>query len=275
MRKILLVGILALFSLSTVAGAITADEITITKNDEVNEIEEVSADFTHTTFVEYATTTWCPPCAQASEDLFTIYESGDYPFYYVSLISDVNSIAGKRMGSLGVYSIPALYFDSGYEIVIGAVGETQYRTVMEETGMREVKQPLDMTTSVSWDGNAKITVTVTVTNNGNFFYFGILRSYVTEIVSRWDNYAGDPYHFGFLDFAIKKLVFIPKGQTKSYTATFDGKADHGGQTFEDITQENIMVISTVSHWIPKLKFSETGVPYITFYVDQTSGGTPI
>ena len=275
MRKILIVGILALFSLSAVAGAITADEITLTNNDEITEIQEVSADFTHTTFIEYASTTWCPYCAPASEDLFSIYESGDYPFYYVSLISDVNTIAGKRMNSLGVYSIPAAYFDSGYIIEVGAVGETQYRTVLEETGMRSVKQPLEMTTDVTWDGDAEITVTVTVTNNGNFFYFGILRSYVTEIESRWNNNDGDPYHFGFLDFAIKKLVFIPKGQTKSFTATFDGKEDHGGLTFEDITQGNIMVVSTVSHWIPKLKTNDAGVPYITFYVDQTSAGTPI
>jgi hypothetical protein len=33
-------------------------------------------------------------------------------------------------------------------------------------------------------------------------YNGYLRVYVVEPTSRWDNYDADPYHFGFLDFAI-------------------------------------------------------------------------
>jgi hypothetical protein len=179
------------------------------------------------------------------------------------------------VNSLAVYSIPAVYFDSGYIIERSAVGEAKYRETIEKTAQRSIKHPLEVTTSVTWDDDAKISIKLHIKNNGSSFYFGIVRSYVTEIVSRWNTTEGDPYHFGFLDFAITKLVFILPGYTKVVKASWDGSKDHGGQTFEDITPENTMVISTVSHWIPKLKLNEQGRLYFTFYVDQTSAGVPI
>ena len=39
-------------------------------------------------------------------------------------------------------------------------------------------------------------------------YNGHLRVYVVEPESRWDNYDGDPYHFGFLDYAINQELSI-------------------------------------------------------------------
>ena len=67
---------------------------------------------------------------------------------------------------------------------------------------------------------ASIRVNLAVTNEGNDLYFGKVRSYVTEIESRWNNYDGDPYHFGFLDFAINNIVFLLPGKTKVITAEF-------------------------------------------------------
>jgi hypothetical protein len=274
MKKIIFICVTVLFLLTSITAAVTANN-TSAEMSETDSTDESPSNFIHTVFGEYASATWCPPCAITSEDLYAIYQSGDYPFYYVSLISDMNSIAKERVNSLAVYSIPAVFFDSGYIVETGAVGQAKYIENIEETSTRKVKQPLEMTTSVSWNGDAKITVEVTIKNNGSSFYFGIIRSYITEIISRWNTTEGDPYHFGFLDFAIKKLVFILPGKTTSIKATWDGSKDHGGQTFEDITQENTMVISTVSHWIPRLKINEKGRLYFTFYVDQTSAGIPV
>jgi len=274
MKKIILICLTVLFFLTSISGGVTANN-TSGEMSEPGETDELPSDFVHTVFGEYASATWCPPCATASEDLYAIYDSGDYPFYYVSLVYDMNSIAKERVNSLAVYSIPAVFFDSGYFIETGAVGQAKYIETIEETATRKVKQPLEMTTSVSWNCDAKITVEVSIKNNGSSFYFGIVRSYITEIVSRWNTTQGDPYHFGFLGFAIKKLVFILPGKTVSLKATWDGTKDHGGQTFGDITQENTMVISTVSHWIPRLKINEKGRLYFTFYIDQTSAGVPI
>jgi len=274
MNKIIFICVTVLFFLTSISGVVTANNISL-EMGESETTDKLPSDFVHSVFGEYASASWCPPCSTASEDLYAIYESGDYPFYYVSLVSDMNTIAKERMNSLAVYSIPTVFFDSGFIVETGAVGQAKYRETIEETVARKVKQSLEMTTSVTWEGNAKITVEVTIKNNGSSFYFGIVRSYVTEIVSRWNTNAGDPYHFGFLDFAIKKLVFILPGKTITNKVTWDGSKDHGGQTFEDITQENTMVISTVSHWIPRLKINEKGRLYFTFFVDQTSAGIPI
>jgi len=72
----------------------------------------------------------------------------------------------------------------------------------------------------------ELDTTFEVTNNGNGLYFGKIRSYITEIESRWNNYDGVPYHYGFLDFAINKIIFLLPGQTKSLSVEWDGKEDH-------------------------------------------------
>ena len=69
------------------------------------------------------------------------------------------------------------------------------------------------------------------------------------------------------------------GKSKTFTGTFDGTSDHGGQTYPDITSDNIMVISTISHWVPHYRTGYQGGKYtqhyFAFYVDQTTAATPI
>ena len=52
-------------------------------------------EFTHTVFAEDMTGTWCPYCPSASETLKDIYNTGDYQFYFVCLIEDVNDEHGQ------------------------------------------------------------------------------------------------------------------------------------------------------------------------------------
>ena len=250
---------------------------------------ETSSQFTHTVFAEECTATWCPNCPNAAEALYNIYESGDYPFYYVALVDDMNPIAKARnkdyvINIYKIYALPTVYFDGGDTNIVGSkptVQETEaeYRNLIQQEGQRTPWQPITMSSTVTWEGNAKITVTVNVTNEGSKTYFGRLRSYVTEVESRWLDENGNPYHFGFLDFAINKLVLIPPHKTKTYTTTWDGTKNHKGQTFPDITADNIMVITTLSHWIPHYRTGYQGgiykQRYFAFYVDQTTASTPI
>jgi len=125
--------------------------------------------------------------------------------------------------------------------------------------------------NVTWMGNAKINIVIDVKNDGNFFYLGILRSYVTEIESRWNDQQGDPYHFGFLDFAFNRPILLFPKATRTFSTIWDGNKQHGDQTFGDITEDNIMVISTVSHWVPHIRQGYKEKNYIAFFVDQTAG----
>lgn len=233
----------------------------------------VAAEFTHTVFAEYGTTTTCPYCPPTSADLYSIYQSDDYPFYYVSLVADKNKVAGQHLYKYKTVAVPVVYFDGGDVNQVGDSGEAVYRGIIEDMGARAVKKNIDMSTEVTWEGSAKVKVSVTVKSQG--FYIGILRSYVTEIVSRWFDIDSNPYHYAFLDFAINRPVILLPGVQRTFTKTFDGAATHGDQTFEDITQDNIMVISTISHWMPQKRTGYDDKTYYAFIVDQTSADSAI
>ena len=248
---------------------------------EKQKIQPITTDFTHTVFTEYATTTWCPNCPPASEGLFEVYNSSEYDFHYVTLVSDVNPNAQTRSWQ-GYFNmaIPTVYIDGGYSNLVGSAGSSTasvYSGMIEESGLRDVSN-VDLETQVDWNGNAKMTITITATNNHNSFYIGFLKTYVTEIVSRWNDYSGAPYHYAFLDFAVNNLVFLGPQQSKTMTTEWDGSIDHNGITFEDITQDNIKVVSSLFHWMPHLKTGyesdEVTQRFLAFYVDETSAAVP-
>jgi thiol-disulfide isomerase/thioredoxin len=251
-------------------------------------IQTTSEDFTHTVLVEECTATWCPNCPYAAEALYSIYQSGDYPFYYVALVNDMDSVANERnreysFGFVKVFAFPTIYVDGGDTNFVGRentaeLTEAQYRQLIEQEGARTPKQPINMTSSVSWDGDAKLTISITIKNEGNLPYFGKCRSYVTEIVSRWNNNFGDPYHFALLDYAVNKYVLLMPKVTKTIIGTFDGTANHGNQTFGDITQDNIMVISALFNWQPHYRTGyqsgQYNQKYFAHFVDQATAATP-
>jgi thiol-disulfide isomerase/thioredoxin len=279
MKKCILIGFVMLLLIVSSVNAIAY-------NDE--ETQTTSNAFTHTVLAEECTATWCPNCPFAAEALYNIYQSGDYPFYYVALVNDMNTIANERnreysFGFVKVFAFPTIYVDGGDTNFIGrestvALTEAQYRSLIEQEGARTPKQPINMTSSVSWDGDAKLTVTLTIKNEGNLPYIGKCRSYVTEIESRWDDNSGDPYHFALLDYAVNKYVILMPKVTKTIIGTFDGKANHGNETYGDITQDNIMVISAIFNWQPHYRTGyqadQYSQKYFAHYVDQVTAGIP-
>ena len=278
-KKIIGIFIVGIFLFTSIA-----NELGLSKE---NKKEDFS--FTHTVFIEECTASWCPTCPIASEVFHNIFNSGDYPFYYVTLVDDKNPVAKNRnrdysFGLFKIYAFPTMYFDCGYLNMVGrneniTDTELEYRTLIEQTGLRIPKQELSIDSYITWEGNAKLSVKIKVTNQGNFLYFGKIRSYVTEVESRWVDESGEPYHFGFLDYAINKFVFLMPRETKNFTGIFDGKISHLGKIYPDIEPDNIMVISTISHWLPHYKLGyqsdQYTQRYFAFYTDQTSAAAPI
>jgi thiol-disulfide isomerase/thioredoxin len=278
MNKYILIGFVTTLLIVSAVNAIANSE----------KIQPASTDFTHTVFAEECTATWCPNCPYGAEALYNIYQSGDYPFYYVALVNDMNPIAQERnreysFGLIKVFAFPTIYFDGGDTNFVGRdsnalLTEARYRPLIEQEGARTPTQPITMTSSATWDGNAKLTVTITIKNEGARPYFGKCRSYITEIVSRWKNNLGNPYHFALLDYAVNKYVYLSPKNTATITGTFDGNVNHGNQTFADITQDNIMVISSLSNWQPHYRTGYQSVQYTQKYfahfVDQATATTP-
>ena len=65
---------------------------------------------------------------------------------------------------------------------------------------------------------------------------------------------------------------------KTFTGSFDGNDDHSGNTYGDITQDNIQVISTISYLIPQLRYgyesSQYSQKYFSFTTDQATAAIP-
>jgi len=125
----------------------------------------VNDDFTHTVFCEKGTATWCPSCPKMASELNGVYESGEYPFYYVSMVVDESSDADYRMNDFSLYWLPTAFYDGGKEVVVGGgYGEDYHASLIESCGQRDVHE-LDLSLSVEWIGEGEMDITISITNN--------------------------------------------------------------------------------------------------------------
>lgn len=250
MKKIIITYILCLIIITPFAAASPTAINTIKK--EINPTITFNENFTHTVMAEYGTTTTCPYCVTASAQLYSIYTSGDLDFYYVSLVYDeANMNVKSRFTELGITSIPDVYFDGGYKKILGAQNDEQpYRNAISQCGDKDVPD-IDITVTAEWKGGGTVKITGTVTNNEEEEYKGHLRVYIIEKESRWEDNGGNPYHNAVLDIPIDKSLSLsksqqqenlrPSGETYTFQKTWFG-ALFG---YNDITEENTMVIATV------------------------------
>ena len=126
----------------------------------------VNENFTHTVFVEEATATWCPYCPVMADSLNGIYESNDYPYYFVALIADkVESAYDYLKGDYNLYGYPSAFFDGGKKVLVGGYDEeSYYRTRIEGCGKIDVHE-MNLSISVVWKGNGVIDIAVIIKNN--------------------------------------------------------------------------------------------------------------
>ncbi len=209
--------------------------------------------FTHTVFSEEFTATWCGHCPYVADALYNIYQSNDYDFYFVAMITDVNNDAGTRASEYSIPGYPTTVFDGGYETKVGSTNddtaqtEEDMRPLIESCGEREDVWDLDVDTHAYDLGAPVIYIDVVVTNPVNSEYNGHIRSYITEISSRYNMTSGNPYHFGFIDYAFNEDITIPAGEVWEDSITWDGSEhqDANGDYFSDIDPTNIMVITAI------------------------------
>ncbi len=271
------VMILAISALSTTLIPLDTEDIKIRgKETGIRALEEGGEGtraYTHTVLVEDFTATWCVYCPSVSEHLGTLYNSGDYNFYYVSLITDVNDEAMARADEVNIGSYPDVMMDGGFEEVVGAQsGPGPYAEAINASGERIVPS-LTMEQEVLKTGNSsEIYVKLTVTNNEPAEYAGHVRSYITEVVSRYPDYDGKDYPFGLIGFAVDQDVTIGAGESLVITRSWKGGAhtDTNGDSYDDISLDNILVMSSVFNSAPNPKNHQGSLsPYIAYYVDAT------
>jgi glutaredoxin len=268
---ICIVGIL----LCTAFGAV-ALKSDVTTQDDTNKGEKV---YTHTVFAELGTATTCSYCHYAREALDKIYSSGDYQFFYVSLVENKNAHALARYYEYNPYGTPTVWFDGGYKVNVGGGtgNEGQYKSSINSCGARAVAD-IDVSLNVTWLGNATMDISVGVTNNEAAPYGGHLRVYVTEIEStlNWKDTVGHPYTFPFLDYAFNEPITMASGETWENSITWDGhnyNSGSGGVNFGNIQYGNIAVIAAVFNNTLHQGYSYTppNNPFNAYYVDDAAG----
>jgi thiol-disulfide isomerase/thioredoxin len=126
----------------------------------------VTANFTHTVFVEEGTATWCPYCPAMAEALNSVYKSEEYPFYFVALIADKNKKAEDRLKQdYNIAGYPTAFFDGGKKVLVGGYeDESYYISRIKSCGKRDVHE-LNLSVGVEWIGDGVLHINVTVVNN--------------------------------------------------------------------------------------------------------------
>ena len=129
----------------------------------------VNEDFTHTVIVEEGTATWCQYCPDMAEALYGIYQSGDYPYYFVALVDDKFPQGAQRLDEMNLYGFPTAFFDGGYKVYVGGnPSQTPYRQRIEQSGERDAHD-LNLSLSVTWLGSGDLQIDVSIFNNEESF----------------------------------------------------------------------------------------------------------
>jgi hypothetical protein len=262
-RLLVLIGILILNAWGTVAH--TNQEQTSLKTIANNTQHKERLPYTHTVFVEIATSQGCPPCHSWNTNILNAYNSGNYDFEYVEMIVydhgwnilNYDAYAWKNM--YGISSYPTTILDGNFQQIVGNYPNL-LPGALDTCGNRMVAD-IEATLTVEWLGDATIQVNISLLNHEAVAYTGHIRACITEIISRYDTSGGSPYHFGFLDYAFDTDISLDPGTTYVDSAVWNGNEhqDAHGNTFGDIVPSNIQVTMGV--------FDDT-----TGYVDETVKG---
>jgi PKD repeat protein len=248
-KKWTILGIITLMILVSFSGLTTGKEENI-PND--------SKDYTHTVLAEEPTATWCGYCPTVATYMDNIWDSYEYDWNFIALVDDMNVYADARNTELGVTGFPSVYYDGGYQVIVGA-GDPQsaHEAAIDNCGARTVAD-IDIDLTAVWLGDNALDVDVDVINNEGSTYDGNVRVYVTENYSRWYVQTVQ-YRFAFIgNYAFNEDVSISAGGHWNNHVTWDG--DDWG--FDDLDPENLRVIVAV-------------LDGSTDYVDESEGMEPL
>ena len=103
-------------------------------------------------------------------------------------------------------------------------------------------------------------------------YYGKLRVYVEEPLSRWDYDSGEDIHNGFLDFAIVQDLNIPDGSTAEYTTSWDASVNG----FSGVSSSNIEIMAAAFNRdsVDTDAYDPYGYYFWAHYVDATAAAKP-
>jgi len=201
--------------------------------------EKYPWDSTHFVFIEEATGADCIPCLKIGKKLHEIYESGKYPFYYISLIGDQDNTGEYLEKYYNYWAYPSVYIDGGFRTLFGA---TEEALATMEKNIREAASrdfsSVYINVGAEWDENkSEINIDGVIKNDGNSNYKGNLRIFSAEIITTdWLDASKKPYHFGSHSYIADEEVEIPFKDTLNFSKTIDATI---------LDPENLMIFAAI------------------------------
>ncbi|UCD14440.1 MAG: hypothetical protein JSW60_03225 [Thermoplasmatales archaeon] len=223
-------------------------------------------EYVRNVFVEEGSFTNCRYCPIVAEMLYELYSSGNYNFYYVTLIKANEKATNRLDNEYNLTGLPTVFIDGGYKVIMGGLHEKpEYAQAIRDAELRNVSK-IKIEVTAEYDNNTDELISdVLVKNMDDETYDGLLRVYLTEKISRWSGPEGDPYHFGFLDYLINEEISIDTGENASYGVTKD---------ISDLDPENLMVIAVIFNSEKKQGYSDppnNKKPFNAYYADNVDG----
>ena len=205
--------------------------------------ENGQEEFVHTVFIEEASYTSCAPCVKVASILDELYKSGEYNFYYVSLIQDKSDKAKKRIEEeYKVWGYPVVFVDGGYKVLAGGgIEKSEFVNAIRAAESRDAPE-ININITVKYNENtSELSTTIYAVSNETEKYTGRLRVYLTEIISRWNQANTEPYHYAFLDYIIdKKISIAGKGDI-----TETDKRNITEFAVPDLEPEELMIVAVI------------------------------
>ena len=220
----------------------------------------------HIVIIEEATSTSCAACPAVADILYELYDPDDPSFYFVSMVDDKVSKAHDRLyNEYNVLGFPTVYFDGGYEVIMGGGHEKSLFSQKISNCMSRNYADILLNVSADWDdAESELNVTAGVKNNEPEEYKGTLKVYVTEIHSRWPDHKGNAFHFALLDFAIDEKIQLESYENKSFNTIWT-------PNFPDVYPENLLIIGVVFNSESEQAYSypPNNRPFDAYYADAT------
>ncbi|HEC76600.1 MAG TPA: hypothetical protein ENI33_05020 [Thermoplasmatales archaeon] len=227
-------------------------------------------------FAEVATASYCPDCPPSNEILFDIYQSHEYPFYYVEMVGDKNEFAYNRIkNDYNFYWYPTAFFDGGYRVVLASDGE-EYKNAIEDCLNRD-KPGILIEVNAEWiqcPCQHGLDIDIYIENNDEKKYNGFLKVYVVEINSRWDDYSANQYHFSFLEFAYLENVSILPDEKIFLDITWDPTINFPDIDIDDANNLAVIGVLFNSTWHTNYANPPDKNPFKAYYVDAVSAYIP-
>ena len=228
-------------------------------------VKEDKKELVHNVFIEEGTGTWCSNCPEVANILHELYASGDYNFYYVSLIEDKNSEAKSRLEEdYNIYSYPSVYIDGGYDLVLGANEKSVFEERISKAQIREVPELYLNVTAQLGESSKETNISVEIINYEDYTYTGRLKLYLTErnSIQYWGGQG--IYHFGLIKIIYNEEINISSKEEKNIDKIYD---------FTEFDIDNLMVIGVIFNSESIEKYSDTNKenPFDAYYADASQG----